>query len=167
MSKQFADWLRKNSTVRVRRAIYLARYEASQFGNRSLDPHHLLLGLLKEDRDLAWHLAPALAEAETIRKRLESQFKTAEKIPTSVELPLSPQSHQVLARAANEAEQTGHDRIGTGHLLLGLLGDEASATAKLLREFGASAEKLREQVRSLPEGRQSLLQKLLHLVLPS
>src|SRR5262249_22007939 len=75
MSKPF--W--KTCTVRVRRAVYGARYEASRLGNRSLEPYHLLLALLREDWDLVRRLLPPEAEAETIRRRLESQFKTNEK----------------------------------------------------------------------------------------
>ncbi len=167
MSEPSSDLLRKTCTIRVRRVVYCARYVASQLGNRSLEPHHLLLALLGEDRDVVLRLLSSEAEAETIRRRLESQFKTPEKVPTSVELPLSLESKQVLARAANEAEQMGHDRIGTGHLLLGLLGGEASITAQLLQESGGIAGKFRQQVQIDPEGRRSVLQKLWHSILPS
>src|SRR5262249_45498744 len=147
----------KTCTVRVRRAVYGARYEASRLGNRSLEPYHLLLALLREDWDLVRRLLLAEAETETIGRRLESPFKSKERVPTSAKLPPRSESKQVLARAASEAKQMGHDRIGTGHLLLGLLGDEGSITAKLLGEPSDMAEKPRPQIRSQPEGRQSVV----------
>ncbi len=39
-------------TEKARRVIFFARYEASQFGTPAIEPEHLLLGLLKEDKAL-------------------------------------------------------------------------------------------------------------------
>ena len=43
-------------TPAARKAIFFARYEASQFGDPEIRPEHLLLGILREDAALA--LAP-------------------------------------------------------------------------------------------------------------
>jgi ATP-dependent Clp protease ATP-binding subunit ClpC len=40
-------------TERARRAIFFARYEASNYGSRYIETEHLLLGLLREDHALA------------------------------------------------------------------------------------------------------------------
>src|SRR5579862_5397028 len=40
-------------TETARRSIFFARYEASQFGSRTIETEHLLLGVLREDRTLA------------------------------------------------------------------------------------------------------------------
>src|ERR687883_449514 len=40
-------------TEKARRVIFFARYEASQFGAPAIEPEHLLLGLLREDRSMA------------------------------------------------------------------------------------------------------------------
>jgi ATP-dependent Clp protease ATP-binding subunit ClpC len=39
-------------TEKARCVIFFARYEASQFGAPAIEPEHLLLGLLKEDKQL-------------------------------------------------------------------------------------------------------------------
>ena len=39
-------------TERARRVIFFARYEASNYGSRHIETEHLLLGLLREDREL-------------------------------------------------------------------------------------------------------------------
>jgi ATP-dependent Clp protease ATP-binding subunit ClpC len=56
-------------TEKARRAVFFARYEASQLGSRQIDAEHLLLGLLREDKRLAQALfhSPAAAIA-AIRK---------------------------------------------------------------------------------------------------
>jgi len=40
-------------TEKARRVIFFARYEASQFGSPYIETEHLLLGLLREDKQLA------------------------------------------------------------------------------------------------------------------
>src|SRR6266576_3439570 len=40
-------------TEKARRVIFFARYEASQFGAPAIEPEHLLLGLMREDRSMA------------------------------------------------------------------------------------------------------------------
>jgi len=40
-------------TEKARRTIFLARYEASQFGSPYIETEHLLLGLLREEKSLA------------------------------------------------------------------------------------------------------------------
>src|SRR5207237_160254 len=40
-------------TEKARRVIFFARYEASQFGAPAIEPEHLLLGLVREERSMA------------------------------------------------------------------------------------------------------------------
>jgi len=134
-------------TEKARRAIFFARYEASQFGSQQIEAEHLLLGLLREDTALASRLARSLLSPETFRKRIEEATPPSKKVPTSVDLPLSPVCRSVLTSAAEEAEHFQHQHIGTEHLLLGLLKQDQSLAAKLLTEAGISAGEFREELR--------------------
>ena len=52
----------------ARRAIFFARYEASQFGASAIEPEHLLLGLSREDKPLFGRfLGDSKQSIETIR----------------------------------------------------------------------------------------------------
>jgi hypothetical protein len=84
---------------------------------------------------------------ESVRKQIEKYSTLREKIPTSVDLPLSNESKHVLAYAAEEAERLHHPFIGTEHLLLGLLREKDSFAAKLLRQFSVEADVIRKDVR--------------------
>ena len=55
-------------------------------------------------------------------------------------------ARRALALADQEARLLGHDRVGTEHLLLGLLADEASPAAGALREAGATIAAARRKV---------------------
>jgi len=134
---------------KARRAIFFARYEASQFGRNSIESEHLLLGLLREDRRLLTMLR--IPDAEKLRRRIEERMPaTGEKISTSVDLPLSHECQRALTYANEDAELLGHRDIETWHLALGLLREEKSGVAELLRENGMDHATFLELVRTTP-----------------
>src|ERR671913_1847462 len=134
-------------TEKARRVIFFARYEASQFGAPAIEPEHLLLGLMREDKTLTSRfLARAQASLEAIRKEIEGRAPLREKISTSVELPLAPETKRVLAFAHEESDRLQHRHIGTEHLLLGLLREERSMAAEILYERGLRLNAVREEV---------------------
>src|SRR6516225_11837184 len=104
-------------TEKARRVIFFARYEASQFGSPYIEPEHMLLGLLREDKALTNRFLRSHASVESIRKQIESHTITGEKTSTSIDLPLSNECKRVLAYAAEEAERLSHRHVGTEHLL--------------------------------------------------
>jgi hypothetical protein len=136
-------------TEKARRIIFFARYEASQFGSQYIESEHLLLGLLREDKELANLFLPSHAAVESIRRQIESHTVRAEKVSTSVDLPLSHECKRVLAYGAEEAERFNHKHIGTAHLLLGLMREEKCFAAQLLREQGLTVDSAREHVQQL------------------
>jgi len=133
-------------TEKARRVIFFARYEACQFGSPYIETEHLLLGLLREDKLLANRFLRSQANIESIKKQIEAQTTTREKVPTSVDLPLSTECKRVLAYAAEEAERLGHKHIGTEHLLLGLLREDKCFAAELLHERGLRLNQVREEI---------------------
>ena len=93
-------------TEKARRVIFFARYEASQFGAPAIEPEHLLLGLMREDKTLTGRFFPrAQVSIESIRKEIEGRTLLREKISTSVELPLAPETKHVLAYAHEESDR--------------------------------------------------------------
>jgi hypothetical protein len=131
-------------TERARRVIFCARYEACQCGSPEIDTEHLLIGLLRESKSiLQW--VPRLT-SEIVRKRIDGATPSRSPLSTSIDLPLSRTSKQVLEFARDEADRLAHRHIGTEHLFLGLLDVEDCFAAKLLREHGAEAEAIRAKV---------------------
>jgi ATP-dependent Clp protease ATP-binding subunit ClpC len=134
-------------TEKARRVIFFARYEASQFGAPAIEPEHLLLGLMREDKTLTSRfLARAQTSLEAIRKEIEGRAPLREKISTSVELPLAPETKRVLAFAHEESDRLQHRHIGTEHLLLGLLREERSMAAEILYERGLRLAAVRDEI---------------------
>jgi ATP-dependent Clp protease ATP-binding subunit ClpC len=139
-------------TEKARRVIFFARYEASQFGQPYIETEHLLLGLLREDKALTHRFLRGHAKVESIRNQIEDKTLVREKVATSVDLPLSNEGKRVLAHAAEEAERMRDRHIGTEHLLLGLLREEKSFAAELLRERGVSLEQVRQSLHEVSAG---------------
>jgi ATP-dependent Clp protease ATP-binding subunit ClpC len=135
-------------TEKARRVIFFARYEASQFGSPYIETEHLLLGLLREDKTLANRWLRSLAAVDSIRKQIEAETPKREKTSVSVDLPLSFESKRVLAYGSEEAESMGHQHIGTGHLLLGVMREEKCFAARILRERGIEIAAVREALAS-------------------
>jgi len=133
-------------TEKARRVIFFARYEASQFGSPYIETEHLLMGLLREDKALTNRFLRGHGEVESIRKQVEDHTIKREKVSTSVDLPLSNECKRVLAYAAEEAARLSHQHVGTEHLLLGLLREENSFAAQLLRERGVLLSRIREEL---------------------
>ena len=134
-------------TEKARRVIFFARYEASQFGAHAIEPEHLLLGLMREDKTLTGRFFPrAQLSIESIRKEIEGRTLLREKISTSVELPLAPETKKVLQYAHEESDRLQHRHIGTEHLLLGLLREERSMAAEILYERGLRLNAVRDEI---------------------
>jgi Clp amino terminal domain, pathogenicity island component len=139
-------------TEKARRAIFFARYEASQFGSPYIESEHLLLGLLRETKSL-YKLFPAShASAATIRKQIEGNNTVREKFSTSIDIPVSEECERILAYAAEEANRLSHKFVGTEHLFLGLLREQDCFATTLLNERGVSVDTARNHIASqLPE----------------
>jgi len=138
-------------TDKARRVIFYARYEASEFGTQSIETEHILLGLLREEEMLTDLLTRSHTTVESIKKRIAEHFAIREKIPTSVDLPLSKASKRVLGYAVEEMLQRGDKRLATGHLLAGMLREESSFAAGLLMEHGVELDAVRKGI-AMPPG---------------
>ncbi len=131
---------------KARRAIFFARFHASQSDSPCIETEHLLLGLLREDKALAHRLLHSSAAVESICKQIESHTTLREKVSMSVDLPLSHECKRVLAYGAEEAERLNRKHIGTEQLILGLLREEKCFAADILHQRGLRLSQVREEI---------------------
>jgi ATP-dependent Clp protease ATP-binding subunit ClpC len=134
-------------TEKARRVIFFARYEVSQSGAKSIEPEHLLLGLLREDKVLVSLFIVDSSSRVEIRKQIEERAERGTKFSTSVEVPLSDDSKKVLAYAADESAHLGYSHIETEHLLAGLL-RKNSLAQKALMENGVKLADVRRYLKA-------------------
>jgi ATP-dependent Clp protease ATP-binding subunit ClpC len=134
-------------TERARRALFFARYEASQLGSLSIETEHLLLGLLRENKGVTSRiLATANVDLEAMRRQAETRTAFKEKVSTSVEIPFTEAMKRALQQAAVEADGLLHSYIGTEHLLLALLHDPTTAAGEILAAHGLRHDEVRKEI---------------------
>lgn len=115
----------------ARRTLFFARYEASEFGSRSIQPEHLLLGLLHDAKGVIGRLLEPGERLRAIRDQTVSRMQLREKFATSVEIPFSATTKRILQFAAEDADRLLHSHIGPEHLLLGMLREGGPGVAAL------------------------------------
>ena len=136
-------------TEHARRTIFFARYEASQFGAHSIETEHLLLGLWREHGGSLLFSSGKTALEEIRQEIARRKPPSDDKVPTSIDLPLSHECKRALAFAAEEADRLHHEQIGNGHLLAGLLREDKSLAAEVLLGHGITLEEARKNLTSL------------------
>ncbi len=136
----------------AREVIVLAQQQARALEHDRIGTEHLLLGLLLEDEGLA---ARVLGSFDITVERVQEhvlQIVGRGDAPTSKQIPFSPHAKKVLELALREALSLAHDRIGTEHILLGLVREEEGVAARILRDFNADPAQIRNAfIGTLPD----------------
>src|SRR5207237_653713 len=65
---------------------------------------------------------------------------------TTGQIPFTPRAKKVLELALREALSLGHNYIGTEHILLGLVRENEGVAARILLDFDAHADKIRNEI---------------------
>jgi ATP-dependent Clp protease ATP-binding subunit ClpA len=132
-------------TQQARDVIVLAQEQARALEHDSIGTEHLLLGLLEEEDGAAVHVLEGLGVTAE-RVRAEVARTRAAGRATSGQIPFTARAKEVLAGALREALSLGHDHIGTEHLLLGVLSQNAAVATRILRGLGVDPGKVRGEV---------------------
>lgn len=126
-------------TERGRKVIIYAREEAEKRQNDYLGTEHLLLGLLRDEDSLPIIILKKMGlSADELRMEVERNLPTGSNILTFGDIPFTPRAKKVLELAVEEARLLGHSYIGSEHLLIGLIREEAGIAGKILRSLGAN-----------------------------
>jgi DNA-binding transcriptional regulator YhcF (GntR family) len=140
-------------TDRVRKVLAMAREEAIRLQHDHVDTEHQLLGLLRERGGGAVFILTKLsAEPERIRAQVEEMMRPGRARGVMGKLPYSSHAKKVLEFAMAEARELNHSHVGTEHLLLGLLHEEAGIAVEVLGQFGVTLERARQEAVLLPKG---------------
>src|SRR6187397_2902375 len=144
-------------TERARQVVVLAQEEARTLKHNYIGTEHILLGLLREEEGLAARVLESLdITTERVRSQVVRIVGSGEEV-TSGQIPFTPRAKKVLELALREALSLGHNYIGTEHILLGLVRENEGVAARILLDFDADSEKIRNEVIRMlsgPGGRQ-------------
>ena len=131
----------------ARRVLFFARYEVSRWGSPHVEPEHLLLGIIREGKGTAHELLfeKFNLDSRTLVQDLEGQLEKKPGFDTSIDIPFSTVTKEVLTATAAEADGLQHHEIGTEHLLLGILRTD-SLPASVLTAHGVTLELTRQKL---------------------
>ncbi len=133
-------------TERARQVVVLAQEEARTLKHNYIGTEHILLGLLREEEGLAARVLESLEiTVERVRAQVVRIVGSGEEV-TSGQIPFTPRAKKVLELALREALSLGHNYIGTEHILLGLVRENEGVAARILLDFDADSDKIRNEV---------------------
>jgi ATP-dependent Clp protease ATP-binding subunit ClpC len=102
--------------------------------------------LLREEEGLAARVLESLdITVEEVRAQVARIVGQGDEVTTG-QIPFTPRAKKVLELALREALSLGHNYIGTEHILLGLVRENEGVAARILLDFDADAEKIRNEI---------------------
>lgn len=129
-----------NYTERLRKVLMLAREEAAQRQHEYVGTEHLLLGLVREGESVAAAVLHNLnVDFAALRRDVEAAAgQGTTRQVDSADLPYSSLAKKAIELATAESSELRHSYLGCEHLLLGLLREGTSPSAKRLVQLGVT-----------------------------
>jgi hypothetical protein len=137
----------------ARRALTLAHEEAYGYGHNYIGTEHVLIGIIREGEGGAARTLGSLGvDLRQTREIVEAIVGRAGhpaggEAPPPGWMPYTPRVRKVIGLAVDESRRLGHDRVGTEHLLLGII-REGKGVANVILEKAGALEKV-ARVRTL------------------
>ncbi len=138
-------------TTKSQEAIQKAQQIALDFGHQSIEPQHLLEGILQVDENIsAFLMKKSEADLNLIR---EKNREALEKLPRveGGNISLSHPANKILLEAPNVAKKMGDEYVTIEHLWLSLL-EVNSEVSKILKDFGVTKNSLEAAIKELRKG---------------
>ena len=133
-------------TESARQVVVLSQEEARTLRHDYIGTEHLLLGLLREEDGLAARVLINLGlQVERVRGQIVRIVGSGEEVRVG-QIPFTPRAKRVLELALREALSLGHNHIGPEHILLALGRENESVATRIMRDFDADPEKVRNAV---------------------
>lgn len=138
-------------TTKSQEAIQKAQQIALDFGNQSIEPQHLLEGILQVDENIsAFLMKKSEADLNLIREKNRDSLENLPKVQGG-NIYLSQSTNKVLLDAPNVAKKMGDEFVTIEHLWLSLL-DVNSEVSKILKDFGVTKKSLEMAIQELRKG---------------
>jgi ATP-dependent Clp protease ATP-binding subunit ClpB len=140
-------------TEKLQEAIRAAQSKATRYGHQQLDVEHLLASLLEQEGGLATSiLSRAGVNVDALRSRVDQELDRLPKVSGPSGPPdqiyVTGRLNRLLTQAEDEAKKLKDEYISVEHILLALT-DDSGAAGKLMREFGATRDRLMQALREV------------------
>jgi len=155
---EFITVARLPLTPRARRVVDYAIEEADNLNQGGVETGHLLIGLVRETEGVAGKVLSNMGVSlDVVRREVERVTERAVQEPSierrksevqgsALSVPFTDGARGVMLSAAQEAQRLNHEYIGTEHMLLALVKDEAGDAAKVLKALGVEPGAVRAEL---------------------
>uniref|UniRef100_A0ACD5URA1 Uncharacterized protein n=1 Tax=Avena sativa TaxID=4498 RepID=A0ACD5URA1_AVESA len=142
-------------TERAVKAVVHSQREARGMGDEAVAPHHLLLGLVAEDRSAAGFLGPGVRierAREACRAALGKPGPAQAATGLATDVPFSAASKRVFVAAVEFSRNMGCNFISPDHIALGLVDLDDPTTNNVLKSLGVEPSQLAKQALTRVKG---------------
>ena len=138
-------------TIKSQQAVQNAQTIAMEHGHQTVEPAHLLKGVLRADENVVPHLFKKLnINNDAVQRALDKMIESYPKV-SGADLQWSPKAGQVLQKALSYLKGFGDEYVSVEHLLLSLV-ESGDACGQLLRDSGMNKKDLEAAIRELRKG---------------
>ncbi len=138
-------------TIKAQEAIQEMLNTAQRYGQQSLEPEHLLSGILKAGENVTNFIFRKLGvSAAAIEKALEAQLSSLPKVQGG-EPYLSRETNSILIKAEEMAQKNGDEFVSIEPLLQAILATNCTAS-KILKDAGVTEKELATAITELRGG---------------
>ena len=138
-------------TIKAQEAVQEAVNTAQRAGQQSIEPVHLLKGIIEKGRDVTNFLFQKLGiNSQQISMLLDQELQHLPRVQGGQPY-LSNDANSVLLKAEDIAKQMGDEFVSIEPMLLALLGINSTAS-RILKDAGCTEKDLRAAIQELRKG---------------
>jgi ATP-dependent Clp protease ATP-binding subunit ClpC len=144
-------------TERAQDAAARAYEIVQRFRHTQVDTEHLFLGLLEQNEGAIPQLLEELnVDSDAIRDRLTAELESSPKVAVYGggvgQIYYTPRIRTILDLADGEANRLKDEFISTEHIFLAILSERNTPTARIIKEFGITRERVLDAIKGLRGG---------------
>lgn len=137
-------------TERARKVLSLATEEVRRYHHDGVGTEHMLLAIMSEGGGIGAVVLSRLdVQPGEVREQIERLHPAGEEMVGDGQIGMAQLGKTSIELAVQEARALGHHYLGTEHLLLGLVREEAGLASQILLKSGVTLEKARELVKQV------------------
>ena len=139
-------------TQKAQEALAIAQEVVDEYNHQELDTEHVFLSLLKQEDGLVPTILKRIdIMPDIIQRRLENSLEMKPKVygGATAQMYITPRTKRLMTIARAEAQRMKDEYVGCEHLLLAIAEEREGETAKILREFGITKEKLYQALQAI------------------
>ena len=138
-------------TIKAQEAIQSAVATAQRNGQQTIEPVHILAGVMEKGKDVMDYVLQKLGvNAQNVELSLQNEIQHLPKV-SGGEPYFSSDSNQVLQKTLDISQKLGDDYVSIEPILLALL-EVNSTAARILKDAGCTEEEMAKAIQELRQG---------------